>query len=130
MEKLENRLCWWNVDLAKETGTSLEEVEKRERVTGSTHSRCFESIASRMYGEIGKIAVVDVLGHDFPGRLAMLDDGDGSESGGCNVFDQVQAVRPLMRDVKCFWATYGSSHPSTEIRERANSVCAEDTRRC
>ena len=25
-----------------------------------------------MFGEIGKIAVVDVLGRDFPGRLAIL----------------------------------------------------------
>ena len=28
MEKHEKRLCWWNVDLANETGTCLEETEK------------------------------------------------------------------------------------------------------
>ena len=30
------------------------------------------SIASRMFGEIGEIVVVDVLGFDFPGTLAVL----------------------------------------------------------
>ena len=91
VEKPESGLCRRNVDLTKETGKCLEEVEKRERFTGSNHSRRFESIASRMFGEIGEIVVVDVLGYDFPGRLAVLYDGNGSESGGCNVLDQVQA---------------------------------------
>ena len=48
VEKLENGLCMRNVDFSKETGKCLEEIEKRERFTGSNHSRCFESIASRM----------------------------------------------------------------------------------
>ena len=61
-----------NVDLTKETGKCLEEIEKRERFTGSNHSRRFESIASRMFGELGEIVVVDVLGYDLPGRLAVL----------------------------------------------------------
>ena len=81
----------WNVGLAKETGTCLEETEKRERLTGSNHSRCVESIASRMFGTTGEVAVVDVLEHGFSGRLAVFVDGDGSESGGSNVLDQVQA---------------------------------------
>ena len=89
VEKHENRLCWWNVDLAKETGKCLEETETRERLTGSNHSRCFESIASRMFGKAGEVTVVDVLEHEIPGRLAVF--GEGSESGGCNVLDQVQA---------------------------------------
>ena len=54
VEKHENGLCWWNVDLAKETGKCLEETEKRERVTGSNHGRCFESISSRMFGTAGE----------------------------------------------------------------------------
>ena len=91
VEKHENGLCWRNVDLTKETGKRLEKAKEWETVTGSDHSRCFESIASRMFGEGGKIVVVDVLGHEFPGRLAVFADGDGSESGGCNVLDQVQA---------------------------------------
>ena len=81
-KKHENRLCWWNVDLAKETGKRLDEAEKRERLTGSNHSRCFESITARMFGKAGEVAVVDVLEHEIPGRLAVF--GDGSESGGCN----------------------------------------------
>ena len=40
VEKHENRLCWWNVDLAKETGKFRDETEERERLTGSNHSRC------------------------------------------------------------------------------------------
>ena len=63
----------------------LKKLKKRERFTRSDHSRCFES------REIGDIAVDDVLGNDFPGRLAVLSDGNGSESVGCNVLDQVQA---------------------------------------
>ena len=34
VEKHENGLCWWNVDLAKETGTCRDDTEKRERLTG------------------------------------------------------------------------------------------------
>ena len=63
----------------------LKKLKKRERLTGSNHSRCFESIASRMFGKAGEVAVVDVLEHGFPGRLFVFVDGDGSESGGCNV---------------------------------------------
>ena len=44
-EKLESGLCGWNADFAKETENSLEEAEKRERLTRSDHSRCCESIA-------------------------------------------------------------------------------------
>ena len=55
-----------------------------------------------MPGKTGEIVVDDVLGYDFPGRLAVLYDGCGSESGGCNVFDQVQADRRLLRDAKSF----------------------------
>ena len=68
--KPESGLCRRNVDLTKETGKCLEGIGR------------FESIASRMFGEIGEIVVVDVLGYDFPGRLAVLFDGNGSESGG------------------------------------------------
>ena len=104
-KKLENGLCKRNAGFAKETGKSLEEVEKRERLTRSDHGRCFESTASGMFGETGEIVVDDVLGYDFPGRLAVLYDGAGSESGGCNVLDQVQATRWAV----CV-ATYGLSH--------------------
>ena len=105
VEKLENRLCRRNVGFTKETGKCLEETEKRERLTGSNHSRCFESIASRIFGKAGEVAVVDVLEHDFPGSLAVLDDGNGSETGGCNVLDQVQANRWAVCDAKrgCVW---------------------------
>ena len=84
-----------------------------------------------MSGKTGEIFVDDVLGYDLSGRLAVLFDGDGSESGGCNVLDQVQAY--------C-WAVYGDAKslglrmaqvaPSTAVRECADSVCAEDACRC
>ena len=102
MEKHENGLCWWNIYLAKETGKCLEAAEKRERITGSDHSRCFESITARMSGEAGEVAVADVLEYGFSGRLAVFVDGDGSESGGCNVLDEVRIPIPglcLMRKV-------------------------------
>ena len=126
VEKHENRLCWWNVDLAKETGKRLEKAEERERVTGSDHSRCFESIAATMFGEAGEVAVVDVLGYEFPGRLAVLVDGDGSESGGCNVLDQVQTYCWTVCDAESVGLCMAQVTPSTEIRECANGICAED----
>ena len=43
----------------------LKKLKKRERFTGSDHSRCFENIASRMFGETGEIAVEEVLGNDL-----------------------------------------------------------------
>ena len=128
VEKHENRLCWWNVDLAKETGKCLEEAEKRERVTRSNHSRCIESIASRMFGKAGEVVVVDVLEHGFPGRLAVFVDGDGSESGGCNVLDQVQAYCWTVCDAKSLGLRLAQVTPSTEIRKCTDCVCAEDTR--
>ena len=48
VEKLDNGLCRRNADFAKETGKSLEEVEKRRRLIGSDYSRCSESIAPGM----------------------------------------------------------------------------------
>ena len=53
-----------------------------------------------MSGKAGEIVVGDVLGHDFPGGVAVLSDGHGSESGGCNVPDQVQADRRPIRGAK------------------------------
>ena len=98
--------------------------------TGSDHSRCFESTASRMFGEIGETAVADVLGYDFPGRLAVLFDGNGSESGGCNVLDQVQANCWAVCDAKGLELRMAQVTPSTEIRESTNCVCAEDACGC
>ena len=37
----------------------LKKLKKWERFTGSNHSRCFESVAFRMFGEIGEIVVVE-----------------------------------------------------------------------
>ena len=117
VEKLENGLCWWNVDFAQETGKCPRETEKRERATLSDHSRCFQSFASSMFGEAGKIVVADVLGYEFPGRLAVLVDGDGSESGGCNVLDQVQADNWFVCDAESLGLRMAQVTPSTEIRK-------------
>ena len=81
-------------------------MKKRERFTGSD---VFESIATRMFGKTCKIAVDDVLGYDRPGGLALLVDVDGSESGGCNVLDQVQANYWAVCDAKKSWAMCGMS---------------------
>ena len=130
VEKHENRLCWWNVDLAQETGKCPGETEKRERLTGSSHSRCVESFAPRMFGKDGEVVVADVLEHGFSGRLAVFVDGDGSESGGCNVLDQVQAYCWTVCDAKSLGLRLAQVTPSTEIRKCANYVCAGDTRSC
>ena len=130
VEKHENRLCWWNVDLAKETGKCHGETEKRERLAGSNHSRCVESFAPRMFGKDGEVAVADVLEHGFSGRLAVFVDGDGSESGGCNVLDQVQTYCWTMCDAKSLGLRLDQVTTSTEIRKCANCVCAGNTCRC
>ena len=52
----------------------------------------------------------------------MLADGNGSESGGCNLLDQVQAEKS--------WDTHRSCTPTTAIRECADGVCAEDANGC
>ena len=122
--------CAGGMMISPKRQKSLEEVEKWERFTGSDHSRCFESIASRMFGETGEIVVDDVLGCDLPGRLAVFVDGDGSESGGCNVLDQVQAYCWTVCDAESLGLRLAQVAPSSEIRERANSVRAEDARRC
>ena len=109
LEKPEIGLRRWIADFTKVTGESIKQTEKRERFAGSDHSRCFESIASRMFGTTGEIVVNDVLEHGFPGRVAVFVDGDGSESGGCNVLDQVQAYCWTVRCEKS-WATFCSSH--------------------
>ena len=81
-------------------------------------------------GKTGKIAVDDVLGYVLPGGLAVLVDGNGSESCGCNLLDQVQADSRSVCDAESLGLRVAQVTPTTEIRERANSVCAEDARRC
>ena len=90
----------------------------------------FDSITARMFGEAGKIVLANVLEHGFPRRLAVFVDGDGSESGGCNVLDQVQAYCWTVCDAKSLGLRLAQVTPSTEIRKCADCVCAEDTRRC
>ena len=84
------------------------------KFTGSDHS-CFESIAPGMFAKAGEIVVGDVLGHEFSGGMAVLSDGYGSDSGGCNVFDQVQADRQLMCDAKSFGPRMAQVTPCTAV---------------
>ena len=108
----------------------MKKLKKRERLTGSNHSRCVESIASKKFGTTGEVAVVDVLEHGFSGRLAVFVDGDGSESVGSDVLDQVQAYRWTVCDAKSLGLRLAQVTPSTELRKCADCVCAEDTCRC
>ena len=78
-----------------------------------------------MFGKGGEVAVVDVLGHEFPGRLAVFADGDGSESGGCNVLDQVQAYCWAVCDAKSLGLRLAPVAPSSELRKCADCVCAD-----
>ena len=79
----------------EETGESTEQTEKR-----SPAQITADVIAPGMSGKAGEIVVVDLLGHEFSGGMAVLFDCYGSESGGCNVFDRVQADRWIVRDAK------------------------------
>ena len=83
-----------------------------------------------MSGKAGEIVVGDVLGHEISGGMAVLFDGYGSESGGCNVFDQVQADHRLMPDARSLGLRMAQVTPSIAVEESADGVCAEDTRRC
>ena len=60
----------------------------------------------------------------------MLFDGDGSESGGCNVLGQVQANRWAVCDVKTIGLRMAQVAPSIAVRECADGVCAEVACRC
>ena len=66
----------------------------------------------------------------FPRRLAVLYDGNGSESGGCNVLDEVQAYCWAVCDAKSLGLRMAQLAPSTAVRECADCACAEDTCRC
>ena len=79
-----------------------------------------------MFGKAGKIVVADVLRYAFPGRLAVIVDGDGSESGECNVLDQVQTDSWTVCDAESCGLRVAQVTPSTEIRKCANGICAED----
>ena len=63
-------------------------------------------------------------------HMAVLFDSCGTRSGGRNVFVQVQADRWLVRDAKNLGLRMAQITPSTAVRKCAESVCAEDTRRC
>ena len=78
-----------------------------------------------MFGTTGEVAVVDVLEHGFSGRMAVFVDGDGSESGGCNVLDEVQAYCWTVWDAKSLGLRLAQVTPSTEIRKCADCVCGE-----
>ena len=78
----------------------LRNCKNGKRSTGSDDSGCFDSIAPGMSGKAGGIVVGDVLGHELSGGMAVLSDGYGSERGGCNVFDPVQADRWAVCDAK------------------------------
>ena len=67
---------------------------------------------------------------DFPEGLVVFVDSDGSESGGCNVLDQVQAYCWIVCDAKSLGLRLAQVTPSTEIRKCVDCVCAEDARRC
>ena len=56
----------------------------------------------------------------------MFVDGDGSESGGCNVLDQIQAYCWTVCDARSLGLRLAQVTSSTEIRECANGICAED----
>ena len=115
MEKLESGLRGWNVDLNEETGESIEQTEKWKRFTLEKLARSLSVMCWNM---------------DFLEEMAVLSDGYGSESGGCNVFDRVQADRRLMWDAKSLGYVWPTSLPPLRCESVQTAFCAEDTRRC
>ena len=96
-----------------------------------------------MSGTAGEVAVVDVLEHGFPGRLAVFVDGDGSESGGIRWTknkrhfmspENTEEIRILeharLCDAKSLGLRLAQVTLSTELQECADCVCAEDSCRC
>ena len=59
--------------------------------------------------------VLKALPPEFPGRLAVLVDGDGSESGGCNVLDEIQTDSWIVCDAESFGLCMAQATLSTEI---------------
>ena len=70
------------------------------------------------------------MGNFLPRRLAVLFAGNGSESGGSNVLDQVQATCWTVLDAKSHGLRVTHVTPSSAIRECADGVCAEDACGC
>ena len=130
LEESKSGLCRWNADFTTETVESVEQTEKREGLARSNHSRCFESIPTGTSGEAGMVAVDDVLGHVVPGRKDVLVDGHGSEGGGCNVLDQVQADCWTMCDARSAGLRLALVPPTTALRESSDGVCAGNTCGC
>ena len=83
-----------------------------------------------MFGKTSEIAVSGVLGHELPGGVDVLFDGRGSESGGRNVFDQVQADRWFVCESKNPGVCVAQVAPSTAVRDCADGVFAEDALGC
>ena len=83
-----------------------------------------------MSGEAGKVVVDDVLEHGFPRRMDVLVDGHGSEGGGCNVLDQVQADCWTMCDAKSAGLCLALVAPTAALRVCSDGVCAGNTCGC
>ena len=66
---------------------------------------------------------------DLPEKLVLVD-GNGSESVGCNVLDQVQANCWIVCDAKSSGLRLAHVAPSAAIRECADGLCAENARGC
>ena len=111
-------LCRWNFDFNKEIEESTEQAERRKkkRPEQITAGR-LERTASRLSGKTGKSAVRDVLGHELPGGVDVLFDGNGSKSCGCKTPGQVQADCWIVRDETSTGLHLAELAPSTAERE-------------
>ena len=131
-ERLHRMELWKNlrVDCAGGMLISFEQTEKRERFTGSDHSGCSESISPECLEKLARLLLMMRWDMTFPEDWLCSFGCDGSESGGCNVLDQVQTDCWTLCDAESSGLRVAQVTPSTAARERANGVCAEDTRRC
>ena len=121
VEEVESGLCRWNIDFNEEVEESPEQGEIREKINGPDHSRRLEGIAFGLSGKTGKIAARDVLGHELPGGVDVLFDGNGTKGCVCNEPNQVQGDRCFCVRCEKSWATFGLSsllHCCTKVCRR------------
>ena len=101
----------------------MEKLESTlERNTRTDHSRRLEGTASGLSRKLTR-SLSEMLGHELPGGVEVLFDGNGTKSCGCNEAGQVQADRWVVRNEEALGYVWFKSLPSL----RCDSWCRRRT---
>ena len=133
LEKPENVLRGWNM-LAppKKLEKALNKLKNKKGSPDQITTDVLKALLPGLSGKTVKIGVTDVLGNvnfleDWLCSLTVM----APKVEGATSLAKVQANRWFVCDAKNSWPSFGSTvTPSSEIRECADGVCAEDTCRC